>query len=142
MLGYQELLSIQNADIIGEPLLVLQQCNLGRSIRCLGSVSEKLLLLLGADKSHQPVFNFPGGLQHLVLIGDQKLLKACVLNTNIVLDSAIVENVPAEGKGCEKPYQAVATEDPVTIAHRKPDGPADCKMRVKVGLGDPDERPR
>ena len=63
----------------------MQQCQLCRPVGRLSSVSEIVLLLLSYNKSHQPVFNLSRSFEHLVLINDQKLLKACVLNANILV---------------------------------------------------------
>ncbi len=68
--------------------------------------------------------------EYLVLIADQEPFKPCVLNAHIVLDAAVVEDVPAEGKGGEKANQAVAVKKPVTVANGKPDRPADGEMGV------------
>src|SRR5262249_47730980 len=77
------------------------EIGVGDADRALGRLDaggKKLGLLAGVQESGDPIFDFLGGGQDLLLIRTDQLLRLKVLEADVVEDSAVVQDVPLEGR--------------------------------------------
>ena len=95
------------------------------------------LFILGAFL--QAILHFPGRCKRHVLVGGYCLFEAGILDTHIVLDSAVVEYVPLE-KGSQESGRCTGVELVRETASGHADRSGDYKTGIEVCLADADGR--
>ena len=78
------------------PLLVLDGCDFNRALGCCRGVTVGVELLVRFQVGDDRVLDIPLGDQQGVLVVDQQLLEAGVLQPDVALQAAVVEQVPPE----------------------------------------------
>ena len=96
LLANEDVLKVKDAFEGDGAFAVLDDCQVDRFLRGFDGATEAFGLFLRFDEANQGVFDFVIGFQNRLLIVERRLLEACFVARNVVLQPAVVEQVPVE----------------------------------------------
>ena len=137
----------QHGREIPRPEIILQDREAKRSIRCSDALPKIVDLLPPLQKARQAVLNLLLRSQYRVLVIDQKGLQRGVLDSDLIGDLPVIENIPGKRRA-ERKGNAPPLEDPLELVLDKPalgdiggsraKSPGQAERRIEVRLGDAD----
>ncbi len=141
----QGLLRVEHPRVVHGAVTVLDKSEIHRALRRGDAQPQCGCLALKVEEGHHGVLRLLSGAQHGLLVVDDELLQTRVLHTHAVLDTSIVEHVPAQRRAALE-EQCVAVDQVVAAAAgsggavpgREADGSEERDARIKVRLGDTD----
>ena len=103
----------------------------------LDAPGEVLGLFPGSQEAPERDLDLPGGRQDLVLVGRDQLLRPGLLQAHVVLDPAVIQDVPAEA-GKDGSDEALGLEQLGQVLGIPTDDAVDGDGGVEGGFGHPD----